>query len=144
MKELLKTFFRKTYYFWVISRLLYIVLFTIAIINLPNEKSIPKISVKLFFAIYTLAIFLLSILEILKKDQPKFIRKFVGIVSILFGIFLNYLLIFEFNQRIVILAFTLTFWIILYGIWEITKKSTLQIKRLARTSPLVNTKCKKE
>ena len=122
MMELLKTFFRKTYYFWLVSRILYVIIFTIAIINLPNENNIPKISVKLLFVIYTLAILHLSVLEILKKYQPIFIRRFVGIVSILFGIFLNYLLIFEFNQRFVILAFVVTFWIILYGIWEISKE----------------------
>jgi hypothetical protein len=120
--ELLKTFYQKTNYFWVISRMLYIALFTIAIINLPNENNLPKLTVKLLFAIYILCMFTLSILGFLNENQPKLIRKFVGIVSILFGIFINYLLIFEYNQRFVILAFVLTFWIILYGIWEIKKK----------------------
>lgn len=120
--ELLKTFYQKTYYFWVITRLLYIIIFTIAILNLPNENNLPKIFVKLLFGIYVLSIIFLSILEFLKKNQPKLIRQFVGIISILFGIFLNYLLIFEFNQNFVILAFLVTFWIILYGIWEIVKK----------------------
>jgi hypothetical protein len=120
--ELLKTFYQKTNYFWVISRMLYIALFTIAIINLPNENNLPKLTVKLLFAIYILCMVTLSILGFLNKNQPKLIRKFVGIVSILFGIFINYLLIFEFNQRFVILAFVVTFWIILYGIWEIKKK----------------------
>jgi hypothetical protein len=120
--ELLKAFYQKTYLFWVITRMLYIIIFTIAILNLPNENNLPKIFVKLLFAIYVLSIIFLSVLEFLKKNQPKLIRQFVGVISILFGIFLNYLLIFEFNQNFVILAFIVTFWIILYGIWEIVKK----------------------
>ena len=121
--NLLKIFYQKTNYFWLITRILYSILFTIAILDYPNEKNIPKITVELLFAIYVVLIILLSILSILKKKQPKRIRQFVGIVSIFFGFFLTYLLIFEIKQNFVILTFLLSFWIILYGIWELTKET---------------------
>ena len=121
--NLLKIFYQKTNYFWSITRILYSILFTIAILDYPNEKNIPKITVKLLFTIYVLLIILLSILSILKKKQPKLIRQFVGIFSVFVGFFLTYLLIFEIKQNFVILTFLLSFWIILYGIWEITKET---------------------
>ena len=114
-----KTFYAKTFYFWVVTRIFYSIIFSVAISNLDNWIDIPRISVNVFFIIYLLSIIYLSINGLLKKDQPKLIKWFVGIVSILFGIFLNYLLIFEFNQTYVFLAFTFTFWVIFYGFWEL-------------------------
>lgn len=117
----LKIFYTKTYSFWVVTRILYAIIAGVAISNLENWIDIPRISVNVFFIIYLLSIVYLSITGLLKKDQPKVIKWFVGIVSILFGIFLNYLLIFEFNQTYVFLAFAFTFWIIFYGVWELTR-----------------------
>jgi hypothetical protein len=118
----LKIFYTKTYYFWFVTRILYAIISSVAISNLDNWTDIPRISVNVFFIIYLLSIVYLSIIELFKRVQPKKIKWFVGIVSILFGIFLNYLLIFEFNQTYVFLAFAFTFWIIFYGIWELIRK----------------------
>lgn len=117
----LKIYYTKTYYFWVVTRILYTIIVTVAISNLKNWIDIPSISVNIFFIIYLLSIIYLSITGLFKKDQLKAIKWFVGIVSILFGIFLNYLLIFELNQTYVFVAFLFTFWIFFYGLWELIR-----------------------
>lgn len=117
---MLQKFFQKTHSFWIITRFLYLILFVVSISKATNSTTADLI-VKVFFTVYFITIVVLTILELLKRKAPKWMQWFVGIVSILFAFLLIYLLLFYVNQNFILLAFAFTFWMIIYGIWEISK-----------------------
>ena len=127
--ELLKTFFRKTHYFWIISRVILIILFLLVVVNQKFESKPSFGIVYGIIAVYVICMVYLSILEFTKKDAPKIIKIFTGGFSIFFGLVILYLLIFQFNG-FVVLAFCVPIWLIIYGTWEIMHKVTAANSRL--------------
>lgn len=117
---MLHKFFQKTHYFWIITRVLYLILFSVSISQAANATKADLV-VKAFFALYLIAIVVLTFLELLKRKEPKWMQWFVGAVSIFFAVLLIYLLLFYVSQTFIIAAFAFTFWMILYGTWEISK-----------------------
>lgn len=120
--EILKIFFSKTYYFWYITRILLISAFSIAIINLFDFNSKSAMLVSIFFTLYIFSMLYLFIFEILKKKPINLAKQLSGIVSILFGFLLIYLIYFvgENKYNLISINFLIVpFWIILYGLWEL-------------------------
>lgn len=134
---MLTKFFQKTHYFWIITRILYLILFAVSISQAANITKADLV-VKAFFTLYLLAIVVLTILEQLKRKEPKWMQWFVGTVSIFFAVLLIYLLLFYVSQNFIILAFAFTFWMVLYGTWEISKtfKTTSKKQKLIILSDL--------
>ena len=117
---MLQKFFQKTHCFWIITRFLYLILFAVSLSKATNSTTADLI-VKVFFTVYFITIVVLTILELLKQKAPKWMHWFVGVVSILFAFLLIYLLLFYVYQNFILLAFAFIFWMIMYGVWEISK-----------------------
>ena len=124
--EILKNFFSKTYYFWFISRILLIIAFSIAVINQFDLYSKSKILVTSFLTFYIFSMLNLLIFEILKKKPLLFTKQFAGIISILFGCLLIYLILFVGENKYGLKNFgflIVPFWIMLYGLWEMKRET---------------------
>jgi len=130
--EILKIFLSKTYYFWYVTRIFLILGFSFTVINQFDVNSKSKILVSTFFAFFVLSMLYLLVFEILKKKAIIFVRIFAGIVSILFGCLLIYLILFLGENKYVFknIGFLIVpFWIMLYGLWEM-KRDQKQSKNL--------------
>ena len=127
----LKLFFSKTYYFWFVSRIFLIIAFSFAVINQFNMQSKSKMFVSIILTFYIFSMVYLFILEIIKKKPLFFAKQFAGIVSVLFGCLLIYMILFlgENKYGIKNIGFLIVpCWIMFYGLWELKRKSknTLQ------------------
>ena len=123
---ILKTCSSKTYYFWFISRIFLIIAFSFAIINQFELHSKIKILVDIFLTFYILSMLYLLIFEILRKKPLFFAKLFVGIISILFGCLLIYMILFlgENKYGIKNIGFLIVpFWIMSYGLWELKRET---------------------
>ena len=120
--EILKMIYRKTFYFWYCSRIFIIFAFTIAITNEFDLQSKGNLIVGIFFTFYILVQVYLIAIGIFKKEPLILAKKFIGIVSILFGFLLLYLILVigknNFDLKSIGLLIV-PFWIILYGFWEL-------------------------
>lgn len=120
-KFMMKLFFKKTYYFWIVSRLLLIVLYTCTI-NFRNNPNygIGNICVNILIIVMILLMVTLFLFDLLEKHAPKIIQLIPGIFNILFGSLLFYLVLQFISTGFELLIQLIPIWIILYGIFEIT------------------------
>ncbi|WP_338378814.1 hypothetical protein [uncultured Flavobacterium sp.] len=128
---ILKTFLSKTYYFWFVSRIFLIIVFSFAVVNQFELHSKSKLLVGAFLALYILCMLYLLIVEIFKKKPLLFARQFAGIISILFGFLLIYMILFlgENKYGIKNIGFLIVpFWIMFYGLWEMKRETKNLIK----------------
>lgn len=128
---ILKKFLSKTYYFWFISRILLIILFSFAVLNQLEMHTKSKLLVDAFLALYILCMLYLLIVEIFKKQPLFFARQFAGSISILFGFLLIYMILFlgENTYGFKNIGFLIIpFWIMMYGLWEIKRETKNVIK----------------
>ena len=128
---ILKTFLSKTYFFWFISRIFLIIAFSFAVVNQFELHSKSKLLVGAFLAFYILCMLYLLIVEIFKKKPLFFARQFAGIISILFGFLLIYMILFlgENKYGIKNIGFLIVpFWIMFYGLWEMKRETKYLIK----------------
>lgn len=128
---ILKTFLSKTYYFWFISRIFLIIAFSFTVVSQFELRSKSKLLVNTILAFHILCMLYLFIVEIFKKKPLFFARQFAGIISILFGFLLIYMILFlgENNYGIKSIGFlTVPFWMMFYGLWEIKRETKNLIK----------------
>lgn len=128
---ILKTAFSKTYYFWFISRIFLIIAFSFAVLNQFELHSKNKLLVGAFFALYILSMLYLLIVEILRMKPLFFVIQFAGIISILFGLLLIYMILFlgENKYGFKNIGFLIVpFWIVFYGLWEMNSETKNLIK----------------
>lgn len=116
-------FFKKTHYFWVVSRFILILLFAYASINQLNEKSLSSIIVACLFLFVAIWMLSIAILEIRNKKFLMPVKVLTGSFSVFFGLLLSYLIISLGGENYSLwtnLGFLIIpLWIITYGIWEI-------------------------
>lgn len=119
MINLVETIFRKTKYFWIITRLIFIVVYFYTALNQISFNDYSKLAVCSFFLILVILMSLITILEFLRKKTFSGIKIFVGIINILFGILLTYLILFIVkNDGNNVFFLWLPLWFIFYGFWE--------------------------
>ena len=120
----IKSFYRRTLYFWIITEFIFIIPCVIAMTNMSFRKNIPTFVVSSFFILYTLSIITAVILRLCKRQSPVSMKVFTGTFTIILSAGLLYLLIFESKQVYVIFAFCVVFWMLFYGIWKLTGEAT--------------------
>ena len=120
----IKTFYRKTLYFWIITEVIFIIPCIIAITDMSFRKNIPTFIVSSFFVLYTLSMISGVILRLIKIKSPFSIQVFTGTFTTIISAGLLYLLIFESKQVYVIFAFCIVIWMFFYGIWKLTGEAT--------------------
>jgi len=125
MLERLKTFFDKSFYFWQITKILFIIMFSFALYG--ESKSRPLIVILIISAIFGL--FILSLIYSLFATNlnQKFLtitHIYSSLFSFFFGIFLGFIMITEMKGDWYKIGFQIVpLWIILFGIREYLTKA---------------------
>ena len=115
----LKKIFKSTYYFWIVSRVLLIILFSTTI-QVLTTKDMDKgnIIVLVIISFYILSMIFTFIQEIRKKIVSKILISYNSIFSVFFGLIsiIASIQILGFKETLIVLFLPL--WWILFGIWE--------------------------
>ncbi len=115
----IKKIFKSTYYLWIVSRVLLIILFTSTIHFLTTkEMDIGNVIVLIIISLYILSMILTFIQEIRKRIVSKILISYNSIFSVFFGIIstIASVQILGFKDTLIVLFLPL--WWILFGIWE--------------------------
>jgi hypothetical protein len=116
--DALKIFYRKTYYFWIVTRISIILLFSYVLINRPAANDFQSFAAQAIIALDILCMIICSIYDFVKRKVSKWVKYFIGSFSIIGGLILIYIVLSETNQKIST-VYVVAIWLILYGIWEI-------------------------
>ncbi len=120
----MKSFYLKTDKFWIFSRILFTVLFIVAVIKVffLDSDFVPRNIIGFsFLGIYISLMTLILIRRIFKKTLPSAVKLTTGILSILLGFLISYSILTNFKIDI-LLKIGLHFvpvWIILLGLRDI-------------------------
>ena len=115
----LKRIFKSTYYFWIVSRVLLIILFSTTIqVLISNDMDKGNIIVLVIISFYILSMIFTFIQEIRKKIVSKILISYNSIFSVFFGLIsiIASIQILGFKETLIVLFLPL--WWILFGIWE--------------------------
>lgn len=115
----LRKIFKSTYYFWIISRVLLIILFSSTIQFLTTkETDIGNVIVLIMISLYILSMIFTFIQEIRKRIISKLLISYNSIFSVFFGLIsiIASVQILGFKETLIVLFLPL--WWILFGIWE--------------------------
>jgi hypothetical protein len=116
----MRLFFKKTYYFWIVSRIILIILFACSVNTFSHQKyNTGRMLVDILLTITILLMIAICVFEYHKKKVPFIVKIVPGIFNIFFGLLLYYLVNFFMSQNFVFLAFCVPIWIITQGIFEI-------------------------
>lgn len=129
MNFLEKTF-KRTHYFWIVSRVLLIILFSNAISFLFREKTgIGSLIVTTILVIFVLSMAITFIQEIIKKKRMKILLLYNSIFVIFFSIIsiLASIQILGIKETLIVLF--LPSWWLLFGVWEWLNKLQLDSKK---------------
>lgn len=89
-----KRFYAKTYYFWVLTRILFIVLVLVNFLQLvlPNEPKMFPLEKRINFGIlmYTIGLVMISVREVRKKKALDILNYLIAIVTVGIGTALIY------------------------------------------------------
>ena len=118
-------FYKRTKYFWIVSRVILILLFgAVSVKKNPFETTGESIVSSVFF-LYLISMTVLLILEFLKRN-PNLLAYFTGVVSIIIGFVMAYLILYvgypEYGLGIIAFEI-LPLWIIAFGFKDIIEKT---------------------
>ncbi|MCM8568633.1 hypothetical protein NE848_04535 [Gramella jeungdoensis] len=122
--KLLDTIFKSTYYFWVITRLVLLLLFGSTITYYANEElDAGSIIVGVFILGFVISLLIIVIRKLMKKDTKPFLHIYNGVFAIIFSLGIIYVSIAYFDLSRGWWVLYLPVWILLYGLWELTYES---------------------
>ena len=115
----LKRIFRSTHYFWVVSRVLLILVFGNATFYLTTrEIDKGNIIVIIISSFYTLSMTFTVVQEIRKKELSKVLLSYNSIFSIFFGLISIIASIQILGLKDTLIVLFIPLWWILFGMWE--------------------------
>jgi len=126
--ESLRSFYQSTYYFWLTSRIIFILLFLISFFSIISEGNLkkPEILFNGAIAIYIVLLTVIAYNEISKSQSSAVLKIIVGLFSILFGLFLIGMLLFyqgaTSSGGLKILGLTLGFWFFTLGVKDVIRE----------------------
>lgn len=117
--NLIKSFFRATRIFWIITRLVLGLIFAYSAIFLLENADLSDYLSAAFFALVATALFWSFFAGLFRGGAPRGIRMFSGIVLILMAVMLLFssLAVFGFADAILILL--LPIWLLTAGLFEL-------------------------
>lgn len=120
MKFLYK-FFKSTNYFWVVTRVVLILLFGSTVTYFANEKlDTGSIIVGIFILLFVTSMLIIVIRRMMKKETHSWLHIYNGVFTIIFSLGILYVNIAYFDLSQTWYVLYLPVWMILYGLWEIT------------------------
>jgi len=128
--QMIRDFYLKSYWFWVISKIILVVLLLISTLSLLGlgDLRTEELWTNLIGLFEAVLLGIILIQEFLIKSKPKFLRTIAGIILILFGIGLLVALIYVSEgsrSNFYILGYPFAIWMILTGIFD-----TMRIERV--------------
>ena len=119
----LNTFFSNSHYFWVVSRIILILLGTVSLIGIALEGRLDLVEwlVNMLFSLYVLFMFINAIKELRGIKKRNYLNTTTGIFSILIGIAITIVIFFIGSNKsglndFVAICFSL--WMIGMGIFD--------------------------
>ncbi|MCG9970932.1 hypothetical protein [Christiangramia crocea] len=122
--KLLDTIFKSTYYFWVVTRVVLIMLFASTITYYANEElDLTSIIIGVFILGFVISLLVIVIKKLMKKETNAFLHIYNGVFAIIFSLGIIYVSIAYFDLSTGWYVLYLPVWILLYGLWELTYES---------------------
>jgi len=123
-------FFKSTYYFWVVSKIIFILLGTISVLQILTTERLGKTEflINIFFLFYISLMAISSIKELRGIQSKSILNIIVGSLSLLTGLALMVTFIFLGNERLqvdIVLALLFSLWIMLIGLSDLFKRKYL-------------------
>ena len=123
-------FFKSTYYFWVVSKIIFILLGTISVLQILATERLGKTEflINIFFLFYISLMAISSIKELRGIQSKSILNIIVGSLSLLTGLALMVTFIFLGNERLqvdIVLALLFSLWIMLIGLSDLFKRKYL-------------------
>jgi hypothetical protein len=120
-------FFKSTYYFWVVSKIIFILLGTISVLQILTNERLAKTEflINIFFLFYISLMAITSIKELRGIQSKSILNIIVGSLSLLTGLALMITFILLGNERLqvdIILALLFSLWIMLIGLSDLFKR----------------------
>jgi hypothetical protein len=120
----MRTFYARSYWFWVISRILFVLLFVISIAQIASTAGPSGAEILLAntaMGIGTLVIGTLAILEMARSKKPTWLRLIGGIFMSLFALALIGVLLFaNVKNGLHLVLFLFILWTALAGLRDLT------------------------
>lgn len=123
--SIITNFYKKTNGFWKITRILFIPLFTYPLFKVIGNKNLFNAILNASCAVYVVLLILILINKS-SYTHRKTIRKWAGILSILYGIIMSVFLIkMEFALTNITASYfqIIPIWIIMFGFWELNSSN---------------------
>ena len=122
--KLLDTIFRSTYYFWVVTRVVLVLLFASTVTYYANEElDVASVIVGIFILGFVISLLIIIIRRLMKKETMTFLHIYNGVFAIIFSLGIIYVSIAYFDLSQGWWVLYLPVWILLYGLWELTSES---------------------
>ena len=119
MMNFLRRIFKLTHYFWIVSRVLLIILFGSTIQYLSTrETDKGNVIVLIIISFYVLSMIFTFVQEVRKKTASKIFISYNSIFSIFFGIVSIVASVQILGLKETLIVLFLPLWWILFGIWE--------------------------
>jgi len=120
-------FFKSTYYFWVVSKIIFILVGTISVLQILTTERLGKTEflINIFFLFYISLMAITSIKELRGIQSKSILNIIVGSLSLLTGLALMITFILLGNERLqvdIILALLFSLWIMLIGLSDLFKR----------------------
>lgn len=120
-------FFKSTYYFWVVSKIIFILLGTISVLQILTTERLGKTEflINIFFLFYISLMAITSFKELRGIQSKSILNIIVGSLSLLTGLALMITFILLGNERLqvdIILALLFSLWIMLIGLSDLFKR----------------------
>ena len=130
--DTIKALFRKSHYFWIVTKTFYILVFIIVLTRQNNyfdTGTNSELIASIYSFVYIISLTWILISEFFKRiTVPKIVNYFVGGSTIIFGLVLTFLIFYSGYEKygLSIFAFQLVpLWIILLGIRDILLTKTV-------------------
>lgn len=120
-------FFKATYYFWLVSKIIFIILGTISVLQILTTQQLPKAEflINVAFIFYISLMTITAVKELRGIKSGTLLNTTVGALSVLIGLALLVTFILLGNERLqvdIVLALLFSFWIILIGLSDLFKR----------------------
>lgn len=116
----MKSFYQSSHWFWVISRIVFVLMFIISMAQILSEEPLrhgDEILINIVCMIGTLVLTVLAVIEIARGTKPTWLRIIGGVFMVLFGLGLCVLLaIGMVRGGLAFLLFLFIVWFLLAGL----------------------------
>jgi uncharacterized membrane protein YhaH (DUF805 family) len=124
----MRTFFRRTYYLWIVTRILVALAFVISIAGIllkGSLKDVDEVLINLFSLVYLITQIVLTVQELSQRTVSRWAEIFTGVFSIMLAIGLTYIFFMGYPSSHNWVMLILPVWLAIFGIRYHTGNNSL-------------------